>query len=126
VDEVLTLADGTMAPFDYKFAEAPAEVYHNLKVQSAVYGLLIRETFGAEVRRGYLCYIRSKHRVVEVPHAEEDFEEARGVLRQLLPKYLHTIRAEAQAARRAGLLTSRACEKRAKPPKGKTERRLRD
>ena len=45
VDEVLTLADGTMAPFDYKFAEAPARVYHNQKMQSALYGLLIRETF---------------------------------------------------------------------------------
>src|SRR5271168_5016632 len=39
VDEVLTLADGSMAPFDYKFAEAPRTVYHNLKMQSALYGL---------------------------------------------------------------------------------------
>src|SRR5438874_13382532 len=29
VDEVLALADGTMAPLDYKFAEAPRAVYHN-------------------------------------------------------------------------------------------------
>jgi hypothetical protein len=43
VDEVLTLADGTMAPFDYKFAEAPRSVYHNQKMQSALYGLLISE-----------------------------------------------------------------------------------
>src|SRR5262249_14810901 len=43
VDEVLTLADGTMAPLDYKFAEAPRQVYHNQKVQSVLYGLLITE-----------------------------------------------------------------------------------
>jgi CRISPR-associated exonuclease Cas4 len=84
VDEVLTLADGTMAPFDYKFAEYPGQVYHNLKMQSAVYGLLLRETFGKEVRRGYLCYIRSKHKVVEVPFTEGDFADARSVLAEIL------------------------------------------
>ena len=42
---MLTLADGSMAPFDYKFAEDRGQVYHNLKMQSALYGLLIRETF---------------------------------------------------------------------------------
>src|SRR5262249_53207384 len=29
VDEVLTLEDGTMAPFDYKFAEDEGHIYHN-------------------------------------------------------------------------------------------------
>src|ERR1700731_2045611 len=62
VDEVLTLADGSMAPFDYKFAAEPRTVYHNLKMQSALYGLLIQEAFGVPVRRGYLCYVRSRHR----------------------------------------------------------------
>src|SRR5262249_51714921 len=45
VDEVLTLADGTMAPFDYKYAEDPGQVDHNQKEQSARYGQLIHETF---------------------------------------------------------------------------------
>lgn len=36
VDEVLTLADGSMAPFDYKFAEAPRTVYYNQRMQSAL------------------------------------------------------------------------------------------
>lgn len=84
VDEVLTLADGTMGPFDYKFAEYPGQVYLNLKMQSVVYGLLIEEVFGKPVRRGWLCYIRSKHRVVEVPHSESDKAEARGVLGEIL------------------------------------------
>src|SRR5262245_55260501 len=36
VDEVLTLADGTMAPFDYKFAEYSGSVYDNQRLQSVV------------------------------------------------------------------------------------------
>jgi CRISPR-associated exonuclease Cas4 len=84
VDEVLTLADGSLAPFDYKFAEAPREVYHNQKMQSALYGLLIRETFGAPVRRGFLCYVRSKHRIVELAHTEEDYDAVRRVLAEIL------------------------------------------
>ncbi len=84
VDEVLTLDDGTMAPFDYKFAEDPGQVYHNQKVQSALYGLLIRETFGVPVRRGLVCYLRSNHRVVSLEHTEEDYAEARQIVREVL------------------------------------------
>jgi CRISPR-associated exonuclease Cas4 len=84
VDEVLSLADGSMAPFDYKFAEAPRKVYHNQKMQSALYGLLIRETFGVPVRRGFLCFVRSNHRIVELVHTEEDFAEVRRVLAEIL------------------------------------------
>jgi len=84
VDEVLTLADGTMAPFDYKFAEYPGHVYENQKVQSALYGLLIQEIFGAPVRKGFLCYTRSNHRVIEVEHTAADFAEATRTLAEVL------------------------------------------
>jgi CRISPR-associated exonuclease Cas4 len=84
VDEVLTLTDGTMAPFDYKFAEAPAQVYHNQRMQSALYGLLIRETFGVEVRRGFLCFVRSKHRIVELDFSDEDFAAVGEILAEIL------------------------------------------
>lgn len=84
VDEVLTLADGTMAPFDYKFAEDPGQVYHNLRVQSALYALLIQETFQLPVRRGFLCYTRSNHRVVELTHTEDDYAQARQVVAEVL------------------------------------------
>jgi CRISPR-associated exonuclease Cas4 len=84
VDEVLTLADGTMAPFDYKFAEDPGEVYHNQKVQSALYALLIAETFQKPVRRGFLCYTRSNFRVVELEHTEADFAHARDVVAEVV------------------------------------------
>jgi CRISPR-associated exonuclease Cas4 len=84
VDEVFTLADGTMAPFDYKFAEDPGHVYHNQKMQSALYGLLIQETFQARVERGFLCYTRSNYRVVELRHTEEDYAEARRIVAEVL------------------------------------------
>jgi CRISPR-associated exonuclease Cas4 len=84
VDEVLTLKDGSMAPFDYKFAEYRDRVYHNLKVQSVLYALLIRETFGRPVNRGFLCYIRSKHKIVPIEYTDADFAEAESILREIL------------------------------------------
>jgi CRISPR-associated exonuclease Cas4 len=84
VDEVLSLSDGTKAPFDYKYAEYKGRVFRNQRAQSALYGLLIAEMFGVEVNRGYLCYVRSKHRVVELEFTERDFGKARSVLREVL------------------------------------------
>ena len=84
VDEVLTLKDGSMAPFDYKFAEYRDRVYHNLKVQSVLYALLIRETFGRPVHRGFLCYIRSKHKILPIEYTDADFAEGESVLREIL------------------------------------------
>jgi len=84
VDEVLTLADGSMAPFDYKYAEYRDRVYHNLKVQSVLYGLLIRETFQRPVHRGFLCYLRSKHKIVPIEFTDADFAEAEALLREIL------------------------------------------
>ncbi len=84
VDEVLTLANGSMAPFDYKFAEFRDQIYHNQKMQSVLYGLLIRETFQRPVHRGFLCYLRSKNKVVPIEFTESDFTEAELVLREIL------------------------------------------
>jgi CRISPR-associated exonuclease Cas4 len=84
VDEVLTLADGSMAPFDYKFAKDPGQVYHNQKMQSVLYALLIRETFQVPVRRGFICYTRSNFKVVELVYTEDDFAEAGRITREVL------------------------------------------
>lgn len=84
VDEVLTLADGSMAPFDYKFAEDRGCVYINQKMQSVLYGLLIQEAFQKPVHRGFLCYLRSKHKVVTIEFNDDDFREAETVLREVL------------------------------------------
>ncbi len=73
-----------MAPFDYKFAEDRGQVYHNLKCNRHSYGLLIRETFQCPVHRGFLCYIRSKHKLVPIEFSDADFAEAEAVLREIL------------------------------------------
>lgn len=83
-DEVLTLADGSMAPLDYKYARAPAKPFRNQRIQSVLYGLLIHETFDVPVHRGFLCYTRSKNKIVELPFGEKSFAEARRIVREVL------------------------------------------
>ena len=84
VDEALELSDGTVAPLDYKFAEAPRAVYDNQRVQAALYGLLLAEHYGRPVTRAYLCYTRSKHRLVELPLGGRDFADARTAVTSVL------------------------------------------
>ena len=90
------------------------QVYHNQKMQSVLYGLLIRETFQRPVHRGFLCYLRSKHKVVPIEFTRgrlhrgrsgaarnpgshpEPAASPRNLLegplpRLLLPKYLHPV-----------------------------------
>lgn len=66
-DEVLTFADGTMGPFDYKFAKAPRKTFRTQRLQCVLYGMLIEQVYGCEVNRGYLCYTRDNYKIVEVP-----------------------------------------------------------
>jgi CRISPR-associated exonuclease Cas4 len=66
VDEVLFLHDGTAAPLDYKFAEYKERVFRNHRFQLAFYGLLIKDNFAQEVNKGFLVYVRSKNKLIEV------------------------------------------------------------
>jgi CRISPR-associated exonuclease Cas4 len=84
VDEVLELADGTMAPLDYKFAEYDEVVYSTYKTQIFCYAWLIEDNFQKSVTRGYLVYTRSQNKVVEVPVAEEDKETVKRAAREIL------------------------------------------
>src|SRR3954470_14579075 len=68
LDEVLFFEDGTVGPLDYKFARDPGRVHTTLRVQSAIYALLIRENYGLPAVRGYVVFMRSKNRVVEVAY----------------------------------------------------------
>ncbi len=72
VDEVLLLQDGTMAPLDYKFAVYNERIYDTYRQQLFCYAVLIEENFGRSVHRGYLVYIRSKYKLIEVPVTEAD------------------------------------------------------
>lgn len=77
VDEVLELSDGTMAPLDYKFAIYDNFVYLTYKTQLQCYALLIEDNFGMPVKKGYLVYVRSKNKLVDVEINENDKQTVR-------------------------------------------------
>lgn len=72
VDEVLLLNNGTMAPLDYKFAVYEEKIYSTYQTQLQCYALLIEHNFGKKVEKGFLVYVRSKNRLVEVEITEND------------------------------------------------------
>ena len=72
IDEVLLLNDGTMAPLDYKFAVYNDRVYDTYRQQMSCYAVLIEENFSKPVNRGYLVYVRSKNKLIEVEISEKD------------------------------------------------------
>jgi CRISPR-associated exonuclease Cas4 len=72
VDEVLLLADGTMAPLDYKFAFYEDKVYETYRTQLYCYAWLIEENFDKKVEKGFLVYTRSQHKLIEVPISDSD------------------------------------------------------
>jgi len=76
VDEVLTLQDGTMAPLDYKFSEYKDNVFKTLRIQTMLYAGLIKERYGREVNRGFICFLRSANKLVEVPVNSEELKKA--------------------------------------------------
>jgi CRISPR-associated exonuclease Cas4 len=84
VDEVLFMEDGTAAPLDYKFAEFKDKVYRTHRYQSALYGLMIADTYGVAVNRGFVCYTRSNHLVKEVKLSAKDFERAIAMVNEVL------------------------------------------
>ncbi|MEW6609023.1 MAG: CRISPR-associated protein Cas4 [bacterium] len=59
VDEVLTLADGSMSPIDYKYTEFKNYLFQTHKIQSVIYAMLIKEIYQKPVNEGYICYVRS-------------------------------------------------------------------
>lgn len=84
VDEVLMLADGTMAPLDYKYAEYHDGVFKTQRYQSVFYGLLIQENYGKEVNRGYVCYIRSKNLLKEVAIGVRELEVLQKMIAEIV------------------------------------------
>jgi CRISPR-associated exonuclease Cas4 len=84
VDEVLFLDDGTAAPLDYKFAEYKKTIYRTHKYQAALYGILIKEHFGVEVKKGFVCYTRSNNYVAEIDFKQKDYENALKIVQEIL------------------------------------------
>jgi len=84
VDEVLYLKDGSMAPLDYKFAEYKEKLFRTYKFQSLLYGLLIKDNYGREVNRGFLCYSRSKSFLKEIKFSNRDFTKAQILVNEII------------------------------------------
>ncbi len=83
VDEVLWLKDGTMAPLDYKFTEGREQAFKTHRIQIVMYAMLIAETYGAEVNRGYVAYIRGGNQLLEIPLAEKDRLEVKAIVDEI-------------------------------------------
>jgi len=77
IDEILFLDDGTAAPFEYKYAEFKDTIFKTHKYQLVLHGLMIKENYGREVNRGFICYTRSNHHIEQVNFHDRDF--ARGI-----------------------------------------------
>jgi CRISPR-associated exonuclease Cas4 len=77
VDEVLLLADGTMAPLDYKFAFYEDTVYSTYKTQLYCYAWLITDNYHKKVKNGYLVYTRSQNKLVTVEINDEHISEVK-------------------------------------------------
>lgn len=75
VDEMLTFYDGTMAPLDYKFSIYNDTVYETYKTQIVMYALMISETFGKSVEKGYIVYTRSNDFLKEVEITGDDIKK---------------------------------------------------
>lgn len=75
VDEVLELKDGTMAPLDYKYAEYKDRIFSTYKTQLVCYAVLIEDNFHKKVDKGYLVYIRSNNKIIEVNIADKEKSE---------------------------------------------------
>ena len=66
VDEIAYLQDETLAPIDYKYTPYRKYVFKTHKIQTALYAMLISETYKMEVKRGYIFYIRDGSKMNEV------------------------------------------------------------
>lgn len=84
VDEVLLLKDGTYAPLDYKFAVWNEKVYETYKQQLFCYSILIEAVFGGKVEKGFLVYVRSKNKLIEIPIEENAKKEIRESMQKML------------------------------------------
>ncbi len=83
VDEILTFADGTMAPLDYKYTQYREYLFRTHKYQSIIYGMLIQEVYQKPVVRGYICYVRGGALLKEVLYRPQDFEYALNVIDEI-------------------------------------------
>lgn len=83
VDEVLTLADGSLAPLDYKYTEYRDYLFETHKVQSVLYAMLLKDTYQKPVYKGYICYAKDGVTLKEIVYKEADFSYAKDVVDEI-------------------------------------------
>ena len=84
VDELLYLDDDTMAPFDYKFAEYKDRIWKTFKVQETLYALMIKDIYKVDVKKAFLCFTRSKSKIIEIEFKDKDFDVAKNCVKECL------------------------------------------
>lgn len=84
VDEVLFLEDGTAAPLEYKFAEYKDRIFRTYKYQLILQALMIKENYGFDVERGYICYTRSNSLVKQIDFKPSDFKKAVEIIESII------------------------------------------
>jgi CRISPR-associated exonuclease Cas4 len=84
IDEVLFLDDGTAAPFEYKYAEFKDTIFKTHKYQLVLHALMIKENYGRDVNRGFICYTRSNHHIEQVDFKEGDFAKGIEIINEIL------------------------------------------
>lgn len=84
VDEVLFLEDGTAAPFEYKYAEFKDNIFRTYKYQLVIHGIMIKENYNKDVKKGFICFTRSNHHIEEVSFSEKDFKKGIEIINAIL------------------------------------------
>jgi len=84
IDEILFLDDGTAAPFEYKYAEFKDTIFKTHKYQLVLHGLMIKENYGKEVNRGFICFTRSNNHIEQVDFKESDFVRGIEIINEIL------------------------------------------
>jgi len=89
VDEILFLNDGTAAPLEYKFAEYKGTIFKTYKFQLILHSLMIKESFNLEVRKAFICFVRSNNLVVEINISEKDIQKGITIIENILDIIQH-------------------------------------
>ncbi len=83
MDEVLTLADKSKAPLDYKFAVYEDKLFKTIKTQQIAYALLIEENYQCPVNMAFLVYVRSKNLLKEILITPKDKDNTIKIIKDI-------------------------------------------
>lgn len=76
VDELLWLADGSIAPLDYKYTPPRPQVFKTHRTQIVLYAMLAAEVYPEPVHKGFVAYIRGTTSLIEVPITDDLVRDA--------------------------------------------------